>query len=34
MDFQYYKRLLISIVGIYSVYLTYGIVQEKMYSFY
>lgn len=32
MDYQYYKRLLISIVGIYSVYLNYGLVQERMSS--
>ena len=31
MDFQYYKRLLISIIGIYTVYLNYGLVQEKMF---
>ena len=31
MDVQYYKRLLISITGIYTVYLSYGLVQEKMY---
>lgn len=30
MDLQYYKRLLISIVGIYAVYLNYGLVQERM----
>ena len=30
MDIQYYKRLLISISGIYIVYLSYGLVQEKM----
>lgn len=30
MDVQYYKRLLISISGIYIVYLSYGLVQEKM----
>ena len=30
MDVQYYKRLLISISGIYSVYLTFGLIQEKM----
>ena len=32
MDYQYYKRLFISIVGIYSVYLNFGLVQEKMYN--
>ena len=31
MDFQYYKRLLISIIGIYTVYLNYGLVQERMF---
>ena len=30
MDWQYYKRLLISITGIYAVYLNYGLVQERM----
>ena len=30
MDVQYYKRLLISITGIYTVYLSFGLVQEKM----
>lgn len=30
MDVQYYKRLLVSISGIYSVYLSFGLVQEKM----
>ena len=33
MDVQYYKRLLISIAGIYSVYLSFGLIQEKMYTF-
>lgn len=33
MDYQYYKRLFISIAGIYIVYLNYGLVQERMYSF-
>lgn len=32
MDVQYYKRLFISISGIYSVYLTFGLIQEKMWS--
>lgn len=32
MDLQYYKRLFVSITGIYSVYLTYGLVQEKMFG--
>ena len=32
MDFQYYKRLFVSIAGIYSVYLNYGLVQEKMFA--
>ena len=30
MDVQYYKSLLVSISGIYSVYLSFGLVQEKM----
>lgn len=34
MDYQYYKRLFISIAGIYIVYLNYGLVQERMYSLY
>ena len=34
MDYQYYKRLFISIVGIYIVYLNYGLVQEKMYEYF
>ncbi|KAK8804699.1 hypothetical protein WA171_006667 [Blastocystis sp. BT1] len=33
MDIQYYKRLLISISGIYIVYLSYGLVQEKIYRY-
>ena len=33
MDFQYYKRLLISITGIYAVYLNYGLVQERIYRY-
>ncbi|KAK8825606.1 hypothetical protein WA577_000779 [Blastocystis sp. JDR] len=33
MDFQYYKRLFVSIAGIYSVYLNYGLVQEKMFAY-
>lgn len=34
MDYQYYKRLFISIAGIYIVYLNYGLVQERMYFLY
>ena len=30
MDTQYYKRLAISVSGIYVMYLTYGLIQEKM----
>ena len=30
MDTQYYKRLAISVSGIYVMYLTYGRIQEKM----
>ncbi|KAK8820378.1 hypothetical protein WA577_006442, partial [Blastocystis sp. JDR] len=33
MDVQYYKRLFISISGIYSVYLTFGLIQEKIYRY-
>ncbi|KAK8817786.1 hypothetical protein WA538_004501, partial [Blastocystis sp. DL] len=33
MDWQYYKRLLISITGIYAVYLNYGLVQERIYRY-
>ena len=32
MDLQYYKKLVFAILGIYSVYLCFGLVQEKMYS--
>ena len=30
MDTQYYKQLFISVAGIYTVYLSFGLVQEKM----
>lgn len=30
MDKQYYKQLFISVAGIYTVYLSFGLVQEKM----
>lgn len=30
MDTQYYRRLAISVSGIYVMYLTYGLIQEKM----
>ncbi|KAK8810157.1 hypothetical protein WA538_003706, partial [Blastocystis sp. DL] len=33
MDTQYYKRLAISVSGIYVMYLTYGLIQEKIYRY-
>ena len=30
MDLQYYKKLVFAILGIYSIYLCFGLVQEKM----
>lgn len=31
MDLQYYKKLIFAIAGIYSIYLCFGLVQEKMF---